>query len=107
MKWSHSRVSTYQQCPYKFKLKYLEELETIPNWDDANNPLIIGRALHTALEKGIDAAVDEYYMSYPIINDLHVNEAIKIEYLAKQLQLPPEDLRYRLIPIHYGFIDYY
>ncbi|NMA16882.1 MAG: AAA family ATPase [Erysipelotrichia bacterium] len=107
MKWSHSRVSAYQQCPYKFKLKYLEELETIPNWDDANNPLIIGTALHHALEKGIDAAIDEYYMSYPVINDLHVNEAIKIEYLAKQLQLPPGRFE---VPINTdtftGFIDY-
>jgi hypothetical protein len=26
--YSHSRLSCYEQCPYKFKLKYLDKVET-------------------------------------------------------------------------------
>lgn len=49
--------------------------------DNADHPLIIGTALHTGLEKGVTKAIDEYFMSYPIITDDHINEAMKLENL--------------------------
>ena len=46
MRMSFSRVETFVNCPYRFKLRYLDKLETLPEWDDPANPLIIGTALH-------------------------------------------------------------
>lgn len=49
--------------------------------DNADNPLIIGTALHMGLEQGVAKALDTYFMSYPVITDDHINEAIKLENL--------------------------
>ena len=46
MKLSFSKADSFKQCPFKWKLKYIDKLETIPNWDDPANPLIIGTAIH-------------------------------------------------------------
>lgn len=90
MQISHSRIEQFEKCKYKFKLRYIDEIETIPN-DDASNALILGTALHTGLEKNVEEAIKQYYMSYPIITDEHVNEAIKLEYLIpKAKALIPE-----------------
>ena len=67
-------------------MRYTDDILTIPA-DNADNALVLGTALHTGLEKGVQAAVDEYYNSYPIITDLHVNEVIKLEYLIKKARL--------------------
>jgi phage nucleotide-binding protein len=71
-------------------LRYCDKLLTLPP-DNADNPLIVGTALHTGLEKGVDAAIDQYFMSYPIITDEHINEAIKLEKLiSKSKQMIPK-----------------
>jgi phage nucleotide-binding protein len=72
-------------------LRYLDRLDTLPS-DDPANALILGKALHTGLEKGVDAAVAEYLMSYPIVTDEHFDEVMKLEHLiplARQM-LPPD-----------------
>ena len=55
MQFSYSRVNTFAQCPYKFKLQYLDEVTTIrdPAADDA---LIVGSAMHKGIEEGVEAA---------------------------------------------------
>lgn len=55
-------------------------MTTLPT-DDPQSPLILGHALHTGLEKDVQAAIQEYYSAYPIIDDRHINEAIKLENL--------------------------
>lgn len=85
MQASHSRISTFVQCPFKFNLRYNEQIETIFNCDP-QNPLILGHALHTGIEKDVETAVNEYYSAYPIIDDLHVNEAIKLQYLIPKVK---------------------
>ena len=76
--FSHSRVESFKQCAYKFKLRYIDGLQTLPN-DDPANALIIGTALHTGIEKDVKTAIEEYYNSYPVITDAHVTEAMKLE----------------------------
>lgn len=80
MQFSYSRVSCFKTCPYQYKLKYVDKLKTIPN-TDANNALYLGTALHTGLEKTIEDALTQYYSNYPIIDDLQINEAIKLEFI--------------------------
>lgn len=108
MEISHSRIECFEGCPYKYKLKYLDKLKTLKNTDDANNPLYLGTALHTGIEKDVEIAIKEYYSQYPIITDDHINEAIKLRYLipkAKEM-LPPGDYE---VPIKtedfIGYID--
>lgn len=90
MQVSYSRVSTHEKCPYQFKLRYRDELKTIFNCDP-QNALVLGHALHTGIEKDVGAAIDEYYRAYPSIDDAHVTEAMKLEYLIPKVKnLLPE-----------------
>lgn len=84
---SHSRVECFENCPYRYKLRYIDKISTIKD-DKADNPLFIGTMLHTALERGIDTAINEYYSQYPIITDNHVNEAIKLETILHRARVP-------------------
>ena len=59
-------------------MRYIDGIQTIKP-DEADNALFLGTALHTGLEKGVDVAINEYFMQYPIITDSHINEAMKLE----------------------------
>lgn len=78
MQVSHSRIEQFENCKFRYKLRYLDKIKTIPN-DDPQNALFLGTALHTGLEKNVDEAIKQYYMSYPVITDAHINEAMKLE----------------------------
>ena len=85
-----STAECYDSCPHKFKLTYLDELETLPT-DDPQNPLILGTAIHRAMEEDLETAVSEYLNSYPVIDDRHINEVIKMYHWIPQLKkLIPE-----------------
>lgn len=107
MQASHSRISTFVQCPFKFDLIYKKELKTIFNCDP-QNALVLGHALHTGIEKDVDAAINEYYSAYPIIDDSHINEAIKLKYLIPKVKeiLPEGEHEVKIEDDDYiGFID--
>lgn len=107
MQVSHSRISTFLSCPYKYDLKYNKKWETIFNCDP-QNALVLGHALHTGIEKDVDEAIKEYYSAYHIIDDLHINEAIKLKYLIPKVkEILPEGLHEVKIEDedYVGFID--
>ena len=80
-----SAITQYQMCPYKYKLQYVDKLETIPAYEP-DNALILGTAIHLGCETGSITEMTKYYYSqYPIISDLHINEIIKLEYLLPQV----------------------
>lgn len=85
MRFSHSRVSTFNQCPYKFKLQYLDGVGTIRDLapDDA---LIVGNAMHKGIEQGIPAAAQWYREQFNILTDLHINELMKLEMLLPKVR---------------------
>ena len=97
MKFSHSRVECFKNCPYQFKLRYIDELETLDDYE-ASNPLTVGTALHTGIEKDIPTAIKEYYMSYPVITDNHITEAIKLEVMIGKARdvLPLEHAQFEV-----------
>lgn len=82
---SFSRVSTYTQCPYKFKLLYKDGLETVFNCD-SQNALVLGTAMHECVELGVDRAIENYISKYPVITDAIVDETIKLKALGKKLE---------------------
>ena len=87
MKWSYSKAELLKQCPYKFKLRYIDKIKTVPN-QDFNNPLYLGNCLHKAIEINFETAKVEFYKNFYSSNDLIENELIKIEYLINKLDLP-------------------
>lgn len=86
MRYSYTRVNCFKTCPYRYYLQYVQALELIPDNDDPANALFVGKALHTGVEKDIDSAIAEYYGFYPVIGDLHINEAIKLELLIPRVK---------------------
>ncbi len=90
-------------------MRYLEGIKT-NSPIEPDNPLIVGQAVHTGIEKSLADAVQEYYFSYPIITDEHINEVMKLETvipLARaaipqggkfEVEISDEDF--------HGFIDY-
>ena len=111
MKVSFSNIEFFGNCPYKWKLHYIDGLKTIPNWDDASNPLLMGSAMHHGIQFGWEEGVKEYFTSYPIISDSHLDEALKMQILIPKVQdlinlgaefeLKLEDDSF------IGFVDYY
>lgn len=83
MRFSHSKISTFRQCQYKYKLKYIDKLTTIFN-QDPRNPLILGSAMHLGIEKSVEEALDYYKSQYSCISDDHINEMIKLEIMINK-----------------------
>ena len=101
--FGYSAVSTFEQCPYKYRLQYIDGLKTLPP-DDPANPLIIGTALHKALETDLDTAITEYFNSYPIISDKHIDEEIKLRYLIPKVKEILPDGIHEVQVIDHSFI---
>lgn len=90
--FGYSAVSTFEQCPFQYKSRYIEDLKTIPS-DDPANALIIGTALHKGIETDVDTAIQEYFNSYTVITDQHIDEEIKLRYLIPKVkELLPEGI---------------
>lgn len=107
MQVSHSKVECFNQCSYKYKLRYVDKLKTYPNNDPAN-PLIVGTALHTGIEKDVSTAVAEYYNSFPVITDQHIEEVIKLEAIIPKCKavLPQGEYERMIVCSDFiGFMD--
>lgn len=110
MRMSYSRVETFKQCPYKFKLGYVDGLKFLPEYEPTN-ALLIGTAFHTGIEQDVETAISEYYANYPVITDKHVEEAIKLEYIINKAReiLPIGEYERKIEvfdPMHFiGFMD--
>lgn len=94
------------QCPYKYKLRYIDKLKTIAP-TNADNPLILGRAIHTGIEEGVDAGIKAYYDSFPIAEDAHITEAMKLEHWIPRVRdLLPKGGRFEEVIQDSDFIGY-
>ena len=74
-----STAECFENCPARWDFRYNQGIEVLES-DDPANALIVGTALHKGIEEDLQTAIHEYFMSYPIITDDHINEAIKLEY---------------------------
>ena len=77
-------MSTYRQCPARFKYRYIDNLQTVhaPEPDDA---LIVGSALHRGIEHGERSMIEWYYTQFTIIGNDHINEAIKLRTMLSKV----------------------
>ncbi|MNW40407.1 PD-(D/E)XK nuclease superfamily protein [compost metagenome] len=85
IQFSHSRVSSYVKCPAQYKYRYIDQLRPV-HGPDADTDVIVGNALHTGAEHGQDRMLEWYYKQFPIIDDNHINESIKLIVLLPKLQ---------------------
>lgn len=79
-------VKMYKHCQFKWYLQYgmgVKDNEYSPTDSDAIKELIMN-----TLEFDIESSTKEYYDKYPIINDLHVEEVIKVDFLEDRLHYP-------------------
>lgn len=81
----YSAVSTFENCPYQYKLRYIDNVEMLDDYDPAD-ALKIGTALHRGIEVDTSTAIHEYYNSYPVISDQHITEAIKLEAMIPKVK---------------------
>lgn len=103
----YSAVSIFDQCPYRYKLRYIDKIKMLDEYD-ATDPLRIGTALHRGLETNVETAIREYFMGYPVINDLHMNEAIKLEIMIKKVKAVIPDGKHEVFikdGVYKGTID--
>lgn len=88
-------------------MQYLEGIGT-NDPINSDNALVLGTALHTGIEKDVETAIDQYYMSFPIIDNSHISEAIKLEYLIPKAKavLPSGEYEVEINDDDFhGFID--
>ena len=81
----YSAVSTFENCPYQYRLRYIDKVKMLDNYDPSD-ALKIGTALHRGIEVDTSTAIQEYYNSYPVISDQHINEAIKLETMIPKVK---------------------
>lgn len=90
MRFSHSRVECAIKCPFKYKLKYVDKLKTLPD-QEPNNALYLGLGLHKGIETTVEEGVREYLSHYYVIDDRHIAWQIQLEYwIPKVKALLPE-----------------
>lgn len=106
MQFSHSRVETFETCPHRYKLRYVDKIEVLPNVDEATNALFLGTALHEGVEKGVQVGVQKYFDSYPIITDAHIHEAMKLEHWIPKVQAIVEEMCGNATPIFENKLDH-
>lgn len=104
---SYSSVDTYTSCPRKYKYRYMDELEPFPS-TDADNPLILGSALHKGMEEDVEAAVKYYKAQFPVLMDAHYEEIMKLEHwipIARSMVPEGEHEVKVSVPPFVGYID--
>ena len=109
MRFSYSNVSTFAQCPYKWKLNYIDHLKTIPECNP-DNALWLGLALHKGIECGKEAGIAEYKSHFNIITDENLNFIQQLEYqIPRVIERLPEGGEHELkiqTDEYVGYIDY-
>ena len=81
----YSAVSTFENCPYQYKLRYIDNVKMLDEYEPTD-ALKIGTALHRGIEVDTSTAIQEYFNSYPVISDQHINEAIKLETMIPKVK---------------------
>ena len=109
MRYSYSSVSTWWECPFKYKLRYIDKLQTKPDLRP-DNALFEGTAVHEAIEhRDILKGIDSYKSNYPYIDINNEIEIFKMEKLMeKAIDQIPECAEYEhklLTDSFVGYID--
>ena len=107
MSFSYSRVSTFKECPYKYKLKYVDKLEAKQDMSPSN-ALFFGTATHEGIEhRSVEKALDSYMSHFPEITDAHKVEMWKLQtILPKAFEQIPEGEYEKVLRGKDGFVGF-
>lgn len=110
MRFSYSRIGCFGNCPFQYKLRYLDKLKTLPE-TNPDNALYLGLALHKGIETGsVEAGVAEYKSHFNILTDENINYIMQLEYqIPRVIELLPEGGEHELEikgEEFIGYIDY-
>lgn len=105
MQLSHSRVELFKRNPLEYQLRYIDKLKTLPT-DDPTHPLIIGNAMHKGMETTASQGIHDYFMSYPIITDRHIEEAMKLEALIPKAKRMIPDGEHEVMLSNKDFVGF-
>lgn len=109
MRYSYSRVDCYKSCPRKYRYRYVDKLQTIPD-ASPDNALYLGIGLHTGVELTVEKGIEAYKSHYPVMTNEIINWTIQLEYwIPKVKSLLPlgGQHEFKIIePDFIGFIDY-
>ena len=109
MTFSYSRLGCFANCPYQYKLKYIDKLKTIPE-TNPDNALWLGLGLHKGIECGVKDGIEEYKSHFNIITDEHINWITQLEYqIPRVRELLPKGGEHELeikTDDFVGYIDY-
>lgn len=107
VQFSHSRVSTFNQCPYKYKLHYVDGVK-VERKITPTDALILGTAMHEGIEKGPEAASQYYLSQFQMLTEEHLIEEFKLQYWARQAQrvLPLQQAIFEKKLDHKDFVGY-
>jgi adenosyl cobinamide kinase/adenosyl cobinamide phosphate guanylyltransferase len=110
MRFSYSNISTFSQCPYRWKLHYLDKFETIPE-TNADNALWLGLGLHKGIEtSSAELGVQEYQSHFNLITDEVINYSMQLEHqIPRVIELLPKGGEHELAietDEFVGYIDY-
>lgn len=84
-KVSFSRVDLWRQCPYKYKLRYIDGIPEEPDFSPTNARLL-GSTLDLGIQKGYDEAEKYYWSQLPVASNAGYTELMKIEHWLPQLR---------------------
>lgn len=107
MRYSFSMVDLFRQCPFKWFLRYGKKVKIEDDFKP-DHPFKIGHLLHDSIELGLDTAINNYYSKFPIIDNPHVEEVIKISKLYPEYinMIPSGENEYKLLTDDFiGYID--
>ena len=107
--FSYSKVACFRDCPFKYRLQYIEKLEPKDSIDPAD-ALVEGSAVHLGIEKNnIDDGINYYkdYFKDIELSERHLFEIEKLKIaIQKGLeQIPRGEYEYKLVDTD-GFIGY-
>ncbi len=109
MRFSYSKLGCFGNCPYQYKLRYVDGLKTIPE-QNADNALYLGLAVHKGIECGIEEGLKEYKSHFNVLTDQHINWLMQLEYqIPRVIELLPEGGEHELevqVDDFIGYIDY-
>jgi CRISPR/Cas system-associated exonuclease Cas4 (RecB family) len=79
--YSYSRISTYQQCPLKFKFKYVDKVKVPFVYSEA---LIKGGTLHHILEHHPEKSTHKHQEKYQSVADEFINSDVGKDLLSRE-----------------------
>lgn len=107
--YSYSRISTYEQCPYKFKRVYIDGVEMKPSWQ-----MFLGTSAADILEhihkvglEPLDALVEKYWVPLQYQELQKQSQEPVYKFLGYSTEKEAQQSKKHLIKFLKEFFEYY